>query len=864
MIRFSLLTAELRKVWRSRFFLLAFCVLLAVNLFLLWFGTGHTPGNVSAAAYGTLEREIGGMDMQEMDVFLHDALARTQGLTRVAGVLRNEAWNGGKPDEYWRAEYAEEFEKYYDLYMSRSFLHYGETLAQEYRFLNTIVLEFEQVNGYEEFLDSIEQKAAQLSSISIFANSGSGYDMENIRVTDEAFKDMRGTPILYYPQKGLMTALDFALTDVVAVFAMVLIATVLVRTERDNGLLALIRATPAGRLATAGAKLAALAVSLFVVLVGLYGVNLAYCGALYGLGPLTRTIQSVPGLMRSTWKLTVGGYLGCFLLSKWAAALVCGAWVMLAMLCARHLFTGALGALALLAANLLIRSLIPATSRWNVLKYANLVSLLRTNELLGGYRNLYWFDHPIPLLLVECVAAVLFGVLFLAAFCHVFSRKIFTAAPHGGNLAALPLPGARALAGPGLQVPSQPGFQPKPLTVLQPNSPSDFQSHSGSRPDPPETSRPQNLPQTGPHAQANPKSRLPLFRAPAFTTPLRQETYKLFFMQGAALLLVLFAAFQAYTAVTTESYIDADEIYYQYYMKHIEGPLTQQSIEWLREQNEEFTPIYQLQAAMASGQITPQEFGFMMQGYGSLQQKMNIFLRVWYKAKAVQQTPGAQLVYETGWLKLLDFAGTADLPDTLWAAALSALCCAGLFAMERQTGMVHVIGTTPLGQRHTVRCKLGLALGVSGAVTVLGLLPRVWVAARDYGLAAWTAPVSSIGEYAAAPGIPLFLLFVLLVLARFAANACMACATLALSQKTGSTFGALFASLLLFALPPLLSVSGLKGAKWLGVYPLFHTGALFASGTRVACFLLLFITAAACWICGEYLYEHFAKTQSRR
>ena len=838
MMRLSLISAELRKVWRSRFFLLAFCVLLAVNLFLLWFGTGHTPGNVPAAAYQTLEREISGMSMQEMDIFLHDALTRTQGLSHIAGVLREEAWNGGRQSEYLRTEYAEDFETYYDLYIAGNFLHYGETLAQEYRFLNTIVLEFEQVNGYEEFLDSIDQKADQLASISIFANSAGGYDMENIRTTQDAFRDMRGTPILYYPQKGLMTALDFALTDVVAVFAMVLIATVLVRTERDNGLLALIRATPAGRLATAGAKLAALSVSLFVVLVGLYGVNLAYCGALYGLGPLSRTIQSVPGLMRSTWKLTVGGYLGCFLLSKWAAALVCGAWVMLAMLCARRLFTGALGALALLAANLLVRSLIPATSRWNVLKYANLVSLLRTNELLGGYRNLYWFDHPIPLLLVECVAAGLFGVLFLAAFCYAFSRKIFTAAPRGGSVAGLLRlgaqlrpsaqlrPGARALAGP------------------------------GSRPDPQETSRSN----TRPH----PKFRLQFFRAPTFTTPLRQEAYKLFFMQGAALLLALFAAFQIYTAVTTESYIDADEIYYQYYMKHIEGPLTRQSVEWLREQNEEFKPIYQLQAAMASGQITPQEFSLMMQGYSSLQQKMNVFLHVWYKAKAVQKTPGAQLVYETGWLKLLDFAGTADLPDALWAAALCALCCAGLFAMERQTGMVHVIGTTPLGRRHTVRCKLGLALGVSGTITALGLLPRVWVAVRDYGLAAWTAPVSSIDEYAAAPGIPLFLLFALLVLARFAANACMACVTLVLSQKTGSTFGALFVSLLLFALPPLLSISGLTGAKWLGIYPLFHMGALFASGTRVACFLLGFIAAAGCWMCAEYLHEHFAKAESMR
>ena len=36
-----------------------------------------------------------------------------------------------------------------------------------------------------------------------------------------------------------------------------------------------------------------------------------------------------------------------------------------------------------------IRALIPATSRLNVAKYANLVSLLQTNELPGNYRSLF-------------------------------------------------------------------------------------------------------------------------------------------------------------------------------------------------------------------------------------------------------------------------------------------------------------------------------------------------------------------------------------------------------------------------------------------------------------------------------------------
>ena len=87
----------------------------------------------------------------------------------------------------------------------------------------------------------------------------------------------------------------------------------------------------------------------------------------------------------------------------------------------------------------------------------------------------------------------------------------------------------------------------------------------------------------------------------------------------------------------TESYIDADEIYYQYYMKHVEGPLTHESVDWLSQQQEEFRPIYQLNAALMSKKVTSQEYQAMMQGYSSLQQKMNVFQRVIYKAQMLKE-----------------------------------------------------------------------------------------------------------------------------------------------------------------------------------------------------------------------------------
>lgn len=784
---FQLLRAELRKVWCSRFFTLACIILLCINLFLLWFGTERAPSGISASAYQILEQELRGLSPDETGAFLHAELDRITALNHIDATLRTEAWNGGKQNEALRTQYANEFSLYYEEYTAGQFLHYGKNLAQEYRFLDTLVREYDTVTGYERFLDSIESKAEHLSSISIFAQNG--YDIENIRATADAFRNMHGTPILWYPQKGLATALDFHLTDAVTVLAMLLISMVLVRTERDSELLMLIRSTPAGRTHTAFAKIITLGISLGVILLGLYGSNLFYCGSLYGLGPFSRTIQSVPLLMRSTWKLTVAEYLGCFFLTKWLAVFISGLWVMLAMLYAKRLFTGTIGSLALLTINLLIRLAVPAASNINVLKYANLISLLRTNELIGSYRNLYWFGHPVPLLLVEFVSAVLFLVIFLIGFVWLFERHCFKQTKH------ISLPVHRFL------------------------------------------------------------------RAPAFTTLHRQEARKLLLMQGAFLVLLLFAALQFYTAASTESYMDANEIYYRSYIKPIEGSLTQEKYDWLCEQNQEFKPLYELDAALRSGRITPEAFHSLMNGYPTLIQKRNAFLRVCSMGKALSQRPHTQMVYESGWLKLFDVYGSDDISQTFSVAILCSVIFSGLFAVEAQTGMIHVIGTTPLGRKATVRAKLLLTLSVCGAITVLSLLPRFWIAVRDYGLHAWSAPIYSIAQFADCPEIPLVFLTFLLVAARYTAVAFMAMTTLFFSQKCANAFGAMFASLTVFALPPLLSLSGLNGAKWLSLYPLFHFPALFAEGLVPFGVMLAVIAAGISFLCREFLYCDFA-TQS--
>ena len=86
--------------------------------------------------------------------------------------------------------------------------------------------------------------------------------MENIELTASVYAGLGDTPIDYYPQKGLYTAISYAFTDLILLAGMLLLALLLVPAgagQRPAGP----GAQPARRpLKTALAKLAAFGASL--------------------------------------------------------------------------------------------------------------------------------------------------------------------------------------------------------------------------------------------------------------------------------------------------------------------------------------------------------------------------------------------------------------------------------------------------------------------------------------------------------------------------------------------------------------------------------------------------------------------------
>ncbi len=782
----SLFFAELRKVWGGRVFPVLLAILASANLLLLWMGTRPTAKQPPASAYRAVGAELTGKTMEGKGTYLREKCEEIESLVKIGQYYRELAYGDYGLTQY-RQDNAAMFDAYEQEYKDKSYTLFTDDLNTEYRLFSQLQSEYNTVAGYGDFLQSVQTKANKLSGISIFQNDRTGYDLKNIERTAQVYAGLTETPIDYFPQKGLYTAISYAFTDLILLASMLLLALLLVRQERDSGLLSLVRSLPGGRLKTALAKLAAFAASLLVVLTVLYGVNLAYCSASFGLGSLNRTIQSVPALMRCTMQITVGQYLLRFLLAKWAGAFVMGLWVMLAALVAKRAAAGWIGALALPLAMYGIRAAIPATSHWNVIKYANMISLLQTNELLGNYRNLFWFGSPVSLPLVEWMTAAVLGGGLFAVFCAVFAKaQLLPTAKHS---LTLPLP---------------------------------------------HTTRATSVP--------------------------REEGRKLLLMNGAAVFLAAFLAFGIYQGVMAESYIDADEIYYAYYMKHISGPWRTESYNWLTEQGKEFAPMLEVQRRVICGELSSDA----LLAYNSLQQKYTVYQRIVQSniQYYLKQNPGAWLVYETGYKKLFGFTGTADVQDTLLAGLLCALCFSGLFAMERKGGMDEILAATPLGRKYTAKAKLRQSTLVAAGITLGTVLPHLWQILRDYGLPALLAPAMSISELQAVPKfITLSDLLIFWFICRFAACLCMSRITLWLGQKLGNLLPALFISAVAYCLPALLSLSGMKnGIEWLGFYPLFHAAALWQTQGGNTLWVPIFLACAAfllAWAIGQALMDEY-------
>lgn len=770
--------SELLKIWSRPVILIYLAGLVFANLFLLSTGISTAAAGIPTAAYKALYQDLQTIPLEEQQAFLEKKLEVVQALQSINYMYQMGRTRFSATDKAILAEYG-------DVYRNREYSLYCNDFAHEYQFLKGILAEISDTAHYTDYLEQVQQNSIEITSYSVFAKSKDPYLMLSNQKIAEAYKhlDIEKIDIQYYPEKGLVTALNFPFSDLILFFTMLVLASVLIRQERDNGLLLLIRSTAAGRRDSAFAKMVALGLSLAPIIFIVYGGNLFFCNLTFGLGDLNRSIQSIPTLRGCILPISIGQYLSAFLLVKWIGAVVLGVVVMLCMLLPTHVLGGCALSIAVVGSAAVIREAVSATGHLNVLKYANLASLIRTNELLGTYRVLYWFGKPISLTIVVITAGCLFLFVFSALFIVTmeYAKLLPRIAKSGSSI-----------------------WKGRPTGIW------------------------------------------------------KIESRKLFFMNGAVVVLTLFLLYQGYQIITARSYVTAEGQIYAEYMDTLSGPYTHETYEMLQEYHKEFKPILLLQQLRQNNVLTEDEYNLQVSVYSNLLYKQTVFNKITSKnIFYIQEHPGAWLLDETPYKTLLVGRLERDSLDFLICSLITIFSFSGFMAMEYKNNMYKVLQATPLGRSHTIHTKYKIMLLIQIIVGLISTLPYFYEVIRDYDIHALFAPVYSVDSFLGCPPfLPLLAVVLWFPLMRVLACIALGVIVLCLSQKIKNTLFTMFVSSVVLVLPTLLAISGVDGLEWIGGYPLFHATAMLSNGGEAALSLIyIFLAALTIWAGRFYLLD---------
>lgn len=430
---YRLIFFELGKIIKKRSFLLSIAGILFLNLFLLWYVNLPDEGSPKLSAYRAFEQDIRNMSEGEKQEYVEKLYQDIEGVCLVRDVLQLEASSfemGEKFAEQMHSEHPGVFEAYCDAYESGSYLKYTDSLEQESALITEIYEEMEKVSGYGDYLESVQNTKRALGGISIFASEETdSFSSCNIEKSASDYKKLENVEIAFYPSKGITSAMGNHISDVFLLLAVILFASGLIYEEKEKRLFCITRASFYGRGHSIVAKLLALGIYSIGVTALFYGVNLLYFAGTAGIGDLSRSIQSVAPYMESSLQISVCGYIIGSILTKAMALFAAGALLTFLSMVSRYGFMSYLAGIVVVLISWLLYRFIPSYSSFNWLKYLNMLGLMKTENIYGGYLNFNFFGYPISRIYASWGALLTYlaiGILMSVCFfikCRTLEQK---------------------------------------------------------------------------------------------------------------------------------------------------------------------------------------------------------------------------------------------------------------------------------------------------------------------------------------------------------------------------------------------------------------------------------------------------------
>ena len=323
-----IISAEFRKLFTSRLFVICLVVFLVVNAVGFYF----ISANDEMYEYELCISEVYNAELEKY-------LAMDKGAAKAELALMQEAYqiasnlnsaSSGKFDTEYMESMIESFKKD----SPEAFLEAQEIIddgfsVENLTAINLLANKFNYIDQYEVFIEEMQVRADSQLKFSIFSKPGT-FAYNNIAKTPSDFEHLKGTEITPGFDLGLNFATTFELTDYLTLFLVILVCITLYSVEREKGLTILVKSTPFGRVETLFAKLFVTAVTVAGFTVLYYVSTLAVSEVSFGLGDLSRSVQSVPEFMNCNLKVSVFEYLFLWVAQK--VLTLCGVSMIFALL----------------------------------------------------------------------------------------------------------------------------------------------------------------------------------------------------------------------------------------------------------------------------------------------------------------------------------------------------------------------------------------------------------------------------------------------------------------------------------------------------------------------------------------------------
>lgn len=216
---------------------------------------------------------------------------------------------------------------------------------------------------------------------------------------------------MFAPSNGVLLAAQNVPSDILLLFVIFTSVMVIFYKDRENGIVALIKPLRYGRTRLALAKTATVFSVCFACGAVFFMMNLWIGSIRYGLGDLSRPVQSLSGYLGCNLPISVRELLCLIFAYKILAIFICALISQSLFICLKNV-TAYLTLLLAGGIETALYLLISETSYLSPIKQINLAAFVNSSHLFKTYSNINLFGYPINLIWTTTIfVVVLIAVL---------------------------------------------------------------------------------------------------------------------------------------------------------------------------------------------------------------------------------------------------------------------------------------------------------------------------------------------------------------------------------------------------------------------------------------------------------------------